>query len=284
MRIWKKEKVIKIIKKYARACVCQKKVVPLHPNLCAYMKKWIFSAYLIGIACMSIACTKQVEDRPLQAGTVVRDTLNGVPCCVYLPDQYAARTEVFPVLYLQHGMWGNEFDWTTQGRLVPIMDSLLRAGEIREMVVVMPDNCPSRPTSEEEKANASNGQWEANFGIFMKEAESKYRICTDPEQRAIAGLSMGGYHTMRVSYVLEGQFAYVGMFSPATFVHNAPKDAKVFWLGIGTEDFLWDSFQEYRRWLEKEHVEYTYYESTDGHVWPNWQEYLKRFLPKLFNN
>ena len=163
-----------------------------------------------------------------------------------------------------------------------IVASLLRAGAVREMVVIMPDNCPGRPTSEEEKANATTGEWEANFATFMAEAESEYRISAEPAQRAIAGLSMGGYHTMRVSYVLDGQFEYVAMFSPATFVHNAPTRPRVFWLAIGTEDFLWDSFQEYREWLEAEHIEYTYYESTGGHDWPNWQDYLGRFLPKLF--
>lgn len=217
-----------------------------------------------------------------ELGTTVRDTINGVPCVVYLPVHYAERTDVFPVLYLQHGMWGNENDWTEQGRLLPIMDSLLHVGQVKEMVVVMPDNCPSRPTSEEEKANATSGEWEGQFATFMAEAESRYRIASEPELRAIAGLSMGGYHTMQVSYVLAGQFAYVGMFSAATFVHHAPEQYRLFWIGIGKDDFLFDSLQDYRRWLEANHIEYTYYESEGGHTWPNWQDYITRFLPKLF--
>lgn len=219
-----------------------------------------------------------------QAGSVVRDTLNNVPCCVYLPYRYATRAdkEIFPVLYLQHGMWGDENDWTEKGRLVPIMDSLLRAGQVKEMVVIMPDNCPGRPTYEEEKSNATSGQWEADFAQFMRDAESRYSISTAPSQRAIAGLSMGGYHTMRVSSVLDGSFAYVGMFSAATFVHEAPSSPLVFWLGIGKDDFLYESFLDYRRWLDAQHVEYTYYESEGGHTWPNWQDYITRFLKKLF--
>ena len=248
------------------------------------MKKLLFSALLAaGLFAAGCSPKGQVQNAQVPGvGEVIRDTLNGVPCCVYLPEHYADRTEVYPVLYLQHGMWGNEFDWTLKGNLLGIMDSLLRAGAVREMVVIMPDNCPGRPTSEEEKANATTGEWEASFAKFMAEAESEYRISAEPAQRAIAGLSMGGYHTMRVSYVLDGQFEYVAMFSPATFVHNAPTRPRVFWLAIGTEDFLWESFQEYREWLEAEHIEYTYYESTGGHDWPNWQDYLGRFLPKLF--
>ena len=230
------------------------------------------------------ACTSQTDYR--QVGTIERDTLNGVPCVVYLPYQYAERVQadntVFPVLYLQHGMYGNENDWTEQGFLLRHMDSLLRADAVREMVVIMPDNCPSKPTWEEEKANATNGEWENNFALFMADAESRYNISREPSLRAIAGLSMGGYHTMQVSSVLDGRFAYVGMFSPATFVHHAPTSPDLFWIAIGKDDFLYESLQDYRHWLEANHIEYTYYESAGAHTWDNWQDYLCRFLPKLF--
>ena len=255
------------------------------------MKKLLAIAILaVGIAASSCS-TKMLNDDEStpSVGSVVRDTINEVPCCVYQPGAVRIqdsefRIQKFPVLYLQHGMWGNEDDWTQKGNLTGIMDSLLRAGYVREMVVIMPDNCPSRPTYEEEKENATNGQWEANFAAFMAEAESKYPISNEPKNRAIAGLSMGGYHTMRVASVLDGQFAYVGMFSAATFVYNAPTRPEVFWIGIGKEDFLYERFQEYRKWLDSEHVEYTYYESEGGHDWPNWQDYLGRFLPKLFKD
>lgn len=240
--------------------------------------------FVVAALCVSTlsACAKTAQPTP-RVGTVLRDTITGVPCCVYLPDNYAARAdESFPVLYLQHGMWGKEDDWTEKGNLLGIMDSLLQAGQAVEMVVIMPDNCPSRPTFEEEKANATDGHWENNFANFMAESESKYRISDQPSQRAIAGLSMGGYHTMQVSSVLDGQFAYVGMFSAATFVNNAPSEPALLWVAIGKDDFLYLSFQKYRRWLEQNHREYTYYESAGGHDWPNWQDYLGRFLPKCF--
>lgn len=248
------------------------------------MKKFFIFIITAGMSAVMISCAKQ-EASPLQAGTVVRDTLLGVPCCIYLPDNYEARVQkthkVFPVLYLQHGMYGIEDDWSVKGDLVRFMDSLLRCGAVKEMVVVMPDNCPGRPTPEEERANATNGEWENGFAAFMAEAESRYSISREPSQRAIAGLSMGGYHTMMVSHVLQGQFAYVAMFSPATFEHHAPVNADVFWLGIGRDDFLYDEVQKYRHWLEANHIEYTYYESKGGHTWENWQDYLCRFLPKL---
>lgn len=262
--------------------------VPLHDFYVIKMKKSFIFAVIIGIAGMLNACSTSVQkaQKEVTAGTVSPDTINGIPCRVYVPCDYCQRTdEIFPVLYLQHGMWGNEHDWTEKGRLVAIMDSLLRLGSVREMVVIMPDNCPSRPTAEEERSNAMSGFWEEQFPAFMAQSESRYRISSKPEMRAIAGLSMGGYHTMRVSSVLDGQFAYVGLFSPATIRNlSAPSTARVLWLAIGTEDFLYNDVQTYRHLLEQQHIEYTYFESTGGHEWPNWQEYLVRFLPKLFKD
>ena len=244
------------------------------------MKHKSFAFFVLSIVVALSSCSPKPSTP--QVGTVASDTILGVPCRVYVPYNYASRTDdIFPVLYLQHGMWGNETDWTEKGNLVGIMDSLLQLGKVQEMVVIMPDNCPGRPTTEEEKANATDGHWENNFAAFMAETEARYRVSNDPKKRAIAGLSMGGYHTMQVSSVLDGQFAYVGMFSAATFVHHAPSEPALLWLAIGTDDFLYDSFQDYRKWLEQTHREYTYYESTGGHDWPNWQDYLGRFLPKI---
>lgn len=277
------------------------------------MKKMLL--FVLPLLFAATACTHSV---PPQAGTIVRDTLSGVPCCIYLPQAYAERAqkqEIFPVLYLQHGMFGSEDDWTKQGRLVAIMDSLLRRGEVKEMVVVMPDNfLGSLPpterqalmaaadvtpdgepfdtsngaahwrklTYEQEKNCETSGYWETHFAAFMAEAEQRYRVSREPSQRAVAGLSMGGYHTMMVAHELDGQFAYVGMFSPATFVHYAPSEPALLWVGIGNEDFLYDMLQDYRHWLETNHREYTYYESAGGHDWPNWQDYIGRFLKLLF--
>ena len=259
--------------------------------------KNIFFVIAAGLVCagMVTGCSPKSEET-LRAGTVVRDTINGTPCCVYLPASYEKAADVYPVLYLQHGMYGNEDDWTTQGRLVEIMDSLLQAGKIQEMVVIMPDNCPHRPTSEEEKANAMNGKWEREFPTFMAESEAKYRISKEPKLRAIAGLSMGGFHSMHVSHHLHGQFKYVGLFSPAIRPVElndvyAPWEEEVraqiagdpvYWIAIGKEDFLYEQVSAYRCWLEENHVEYTYYESAGGHTWDNWQDYIVRFMKKLF--
>ena len=165
-----------------------------------------------------------------------------------------------------------------------------------------------------------SGYWEEHFQEFMQATEQRYSIRTDPAGRAIAGLSMGGFHTMHVSHYLHGQFAYVGLFSaviiprssgeevspeedsqfhtmgfdyqmnyPSPVYNNWMMDLRrdapappLYWIGMGRDDFLYAQMQDYRLWLDQNNFEYTYYESLGGHTWPNWQDYLCRFLKKLF--
>lgn len=308
------------------------------------------------IATVSMTLPSVASCAPL-AGSIVRDTLLGVPCRVYLPALYTDTTRsdstVYPVLYLQHGMFGSEDDWTMQGHLERWMNMLLMAQQVKEMVVIMPDNflgsipederkalmeSPNikptgevintdngsahwqKLTSEQEQAYEMSGFWEEHFREFMTQAEERYRISKDPSKRAIAGLSMGGFHTMHVAHHLHGQFAYVGLFSAVIIPHvgdvqvavevdspfhtsgfdyqneySSPvyttwmadmrrmaSAAPMYWIGMGRDDFLYAQMQDYRMWLDQNNFEYTYYESKGGHTWDNWEDYLCRFLKKLF--
>ena len=292
-----------------------------------------------------------------QVGTIERDTILGVPCRIYLPNKYAERVQtdhiVFPVLYLQHGMFGSEDDWTIQGNLYRWMNLLLTTGQVKEMVVVMPDNflgsipaderqelmeAPNvtpegeafdtfagaahwrKLTRDQEQTYEMSGYWEENFRAFMAEVERRYSVSRQPAERAIAGLSMGGFHTMHVSHYLRGKFEYIGLFSPViiprreellvatiedsqfhtmgfdleldygspaynnwmTDLRTMAATPPVYWIAIGRDDFLYAQLQDYRMWLDMNNFEYTYYESKGGHTWVNWQDYLCRFLKKLF--
>lgn len=292
-----------------------------------------------------------------QTGTIERDTLLGVPCRIYLPYHYAERVQenkaVFPVLFLQHGMFGSEDDWTEQGELMKWMGLLLMNQQVKEMVVIMPDNflgsippeerqaLMSRPnvtpegeafdtekgaahwrklTREQEQGYEMSGYWEEHFREFLAAADSAYSISRNPAKRAIAGLSMGGFHTMHVAHYVSGEFGYVGLFSPVIIprrdnaelpvdeespYHTTGFDMQldfgtpaynnwmnemkrmvpappIYWIGIGRDDFLYAQLQDYRHWLELHNFEYTYYESNGGHTWPNWQDYLCRFMKKIF--
>ena len=260
---------------------------------------------------------------------------------------------VFPVLYLFHGMYGSEDDWVEQGHLLRWMEMLLMARQVREMVVIMPDNflgsmpaeeraqLMSAPdvtpkgeaidtshgsahwrklTSDQERTYEMSGYWEEHFREFMDAAESRYSINTAPGQRAIAGLSMGGFHTMHVAHYLHGQFAFVGLFSPVIIprlddeelspevdsqyhtmgfdyqleypspaynnwmeeMRRMASQPPMYWMAIGRDDFLYAQLQDFRLWLDQNDFEYTYLESHGGHTWQNWENYLCRFLKKIF--
>ena len=93
--------------------ICEKKAVILCSYLNVLIMKKIF--FLLMMVSLIMSCKTPCSDGQPKVGTIEKDTILGVPCCVYLPDAYADRMQnqetLFPVLYLQHGMWGNENDW-----------------------------------------------------------------------------------------------------------------------------------------------------------------------------
>lgn len=148
---------------------------------------------------------------------------------VYLPPSYnAKKTAKFPVLYLLHGTGGDETSWLDMGRLAQIMDHLISEGNIVPMVVVMPNGIASldaapgaSPYMKGEAAHVNADSW---FGLteeaLPKEVipfiESNYRVKTTKQGRAIAGLSLGGMHTLCISANNPTLFNYIGLFSPQT--------------------------------------------------------------------
>ena len=122
--------------------------------------------------------------------------------------------------------------------------------------------------------------------------ESKYRVLTDRNHRAIAGLSMGSAQSQMITLHNLEQFAYLGAFSAS--VNHAEwekadaealnKKLKVLWLGCGTEDFAYPGMQKLHALLETKKVKHVWNASGAGHSWPNWQIYLSKFAPLLFRD
>jgi len=304
------------------------------------MKK-IFASLIFLLFVVGLQAAKPV-------GTLHRDTILGVPCRVYLPSSYqehvAKGTGFYPCLYLQHGMFGCEDDWANH-RLIPIMDSLLKEEVVVEMVIIMPDNFlgsippaerqklmeqpaltpDGKPfdtsvghwpklTRDQERAYEMSGYWEEHFDEFIDAVEKKYHVSPRCKNRAVAGLSMGGFHSFHLNHYWAGVFDYVGLFSPVILpqtyqgLYDKEVDGFVqqldyaspayrnwmdemrgqaslppaFWIGMGREDFLYGQLQQLRHWLDSNNYEYTYFESPGGHTWTNWQEYLQRFLKVCF--
>jgi len=227
---------------------------------------------------------------------------------VYTPFGYENTTERFPVLYLLHGMGGDEEAWPTLGRAAQILDNLMAQGKIKPMIVVMPNGHVGNAAALGEgqygtafRADAGSGKMEESFADVIRFVESNYRTVGEKRARAIAGLSMGGSHSLFTAAHLNDHFDYIGLFS-AAFRMNGKADSPVFahfdenlvrqrdngyklyWIAMGKEDFLYQTGEEYRKKLDGIGMEYTYRESEGGHTWSNWRLYLSEFLPLLFQS
>jgi enterochelin esterase-like enzyme len=132
--------------------------------------------------------------------------------------------------------------------------------------------------------------------------EKNYRALTGKDNRAIAGLSMGGAHTQTITNNNPGMFSYIGVYSMG-IMNMGPQNPdaakleqeritkltalknsgfKLYWIGCGKDDFVYKGVVTLRETLDKVGLKYTYRESTGGHTWANWRIYLSEFAPLLF--
>ena len=229
---------------------------------------------------------------------------------IYTPPGYENSKEKYPVLYLLHGAGGDEEAWMTLGRASQILDNLIAMGKAKPMIVVMPngnviqDAAPGEGRDGFYKPNfmvdkTMDGTYEANFMDIIKFVENNYRVNADKANRAVAGLSMGGFHSFHISRYYPNTFDYVGLFSAAlmpredatgkvyndidgTLEKQMENGYKLYWIGIGKTDFLYDANKEFRQKLDGMGMKYTYTETEGGHIWRNWRVYLSDFAPLLF--
>ena len=226
---------------------------------------------------------------------------------IYTPADYEGSKRRYPVLYLLHGMGGDEEAWIATGRVAEIMDNLIASGKAEPMIVVMTNGCTKHvaaPGFSHEgmwtpyMSGSMDGSFEAMFPSIVEWVDSNYRTIRKAQSRAIAGLSMGGFHSMQISKEYPEMFDYVGLFSAAifrgkegvaTYENLEPKlerqfsgSMKLYWIAIGSEDFLYDENVKYRELLDEKGYKYEYRESGDGHIWRNWRIYIAEFVQKLF--
>jgi enterochelin esterase-like enzyme len=128
--------------------------------------------------------------------------------------------------------------------------------------------------------------------------EKSYRISGKPDQRAIAGLSMGGGQALQIGLHHLDQFHSIGAFSAALRTQNVEeqykdvlsdatgtnKKLKVFYIACGKADSLFEPAQSFHETLEKFQIRHTFAPSEEGHVWRNWRNYLADFTPQLFRD
>lgn len=236
---------------------------------------------------------------------------------VYTPPGYN-KTRSYPVLYLLHGMGGDENAWSELGRAAQIMDNFIATGKAKPMIVVMPNgnpNCEAAPgawsagmytPSPMAIKDPPKATMEESFMDIVNYIDTHYSTIRRREGRAICGLSMGGGHTFSISRMYPTAFNYYGLFSAAVRVgkeysrESFYKEAvaspeftnemnrlftskpKLYWIGIGNEDFLYKINTELRRYLDEKGYKYEYFENDGGHLWRNWRIYLSMFAQRLF--
>jgi len=220
---------------------------------------------------------------------------------VYTPPGYEKNGQTkYPVLYLLHGSGDTDAEWYYLGRAGIILDNLLAAGKSRPMLIVMTDGHPV-------KDPAARPQNTARFSEdLLTEVipliERTYRVNTSRDQRALAGLSMGGMQTLTVGLANLDKFSYLGVFSAGAGgrerdasaferTHAAvlakPEDTnkklRLFWIACGKTDFLLPSVEALLESLNKHNIRHTWRPTEGGHTWTNWRFYLAEFLPLLFS-
>lgn len=253
---------------------------------------------------------------PVPHGTVSRIWYDspalGLERCmtVYTPAGYETSGKRYPVLYLLHGMGGDEEAWISLGRTAQILDNLIAQGKAKPMIVVMPNGNASQEAAPGESSRGMvpptmqlpktmEGSYEQAFPEIVKFIDKNYRTIKSKSGRAIAGLSMGGFHSLHISKQYPDMFNYIGLFSAAIMPNkevSSPiyenmggklkvqfdKNPALYWIAIGKTDFLYKANEEYRKLLDEKGYKYTYYESDEGHIWKNWRIYLTEFVPMLF--
>lgn len=234
---------------------------------------------------------------------------------VYTPPGYSADKK-YPVLYLLHGIGGNDREWT-QGpnscHADKVIDNLLAEGKVQPMIMVFPNGNASITASADgeyagEGAGARRGGggrggmgggfdgWGMPFeNDLLKDIipliESKFSVQADREHRALAGLSMGGGQTLNIGMAHPDLFAYVGGFSsapntkpPGELVANpdALKTLKVMWLGCGNRDGLIRISQGVHAMLKEKGVPHVWHVDGHAHDTTEWDNNLYLFSQHLF--
>lgn len=222
---------------------------------------------------------------------------------VYTPPGYEKGNTKYPIFYLLHGGGDDDSGWNTVGRAGFILDNLIAAGKAKPMIVVMPNgSMPMPATAGMPDMNMMNRMRDLFANELLKDVmpnvEKNYRVLANRENRAIAGLSMGGFQTLDVTLTRPELFDYVGVFSSGFFGSSADeadtkyakalndpsfnKSKKLFWVGIGKDDFVMDSNKKTLALLDKHNIKYQYKETAGGHTWINWRQYLNEYVPMLF--
>ena len=277
------------------------------------------SKVLLFLLIVCISCcprAKQVIEPSQVIVTSYPSSIGEAGVAVYLPEGYTRSEQDYPVLYLLHGSGDDEAGWLTKGRAKAILDSLITNNLCQQMIVVMPNGYLEQTGKyyTPESRLWMESTFEENFSQLIAWTEAHFRTINDKQHRAIAGLSMGGFHTMHTAALLNQSFDYVGIFSALYVPHTKQPHSEriiemsalalsdkpayqqteellaqqfanppqLYWIACGVDDFLYQDNVVYRQYLDEKQYPYEYHESAGGHSWENWMDYLKIFAQRIF--
>jgi enterochelin esterase-like enzyme len=220
---------------------------------------------------------------------------------VYTPPNYdPKRGRRYPVLYLLHGFSDLANAWTEIGKANFILDNLIAEGKAKPMLVVMPLGYGDMKFVLGGSAGWDDDAFvDRNVTLFgeallteiLPQVESEYRVSKDRNDRAIAGLSMGGLESLTIGLTRPGQFGWIGGFSSAMGHHDEERFATVnakttnlrlLWIACGTEEELISPNRKFIAWLKSRDVPVTAVETPGMHTWMVWRDNLAHLAPLLF--
>jgi len=214
---------------------------------------------------------------------------------VYTPPGYSTDTR-YPVLYLLHGIGGDETEWVRFANPAALFDNLIADGKAVPMIVVMP-NGRAQPN---DRAEGNVMASAPAFAVFEKDLlndlipaiEAKYSVDPRRESRAIAGLSMGGGQSFNFGLGNLDTFAWIGPFSAAPNtkptqelipdVETAKSKLKLLWISCGNKDGLIRFSQNVHQFLKKNGIDHVWHVDSHGHDPEHWSSSLYWFSQSVF--
>jgi enterochelin esterase-like enzyme len=214
---------------------------------------------------------------------------------VYTPPGYSAGQK-YPVLYLLHGIGGDENEWRRGGHPEIILDNLIADKKAVPMIIVMPNGRAQpddRPGTNAMATAPAFGKFDQDLlGSLIPFIQSKYSVKADREDRALAGLSMGGGQSLNFGLANLDTFAWVGGFSsapntkPATELvpdpEKATKQLKLLYISCGNKDGLIRISQNVHAYLKEKNVPHIWHVDEHAHDFQHWKKALYQFSQLIF--
>jgi len=216
---------------------------------------------------------------------------------IYTPPGYEKGSQRFPVLYLFHGSNDTAAGWTMAGSANFVLDNLLADKKIVPMIVVMPFGHATPFGAPPAPGGVSNDVLFEDYVLkdVIPAVEAKYRVAAGRQNRAIAGLSMGGGQSLRIGLGHLDMFSAIASFSGAipgdleTRFAGVLKDAgttnhklKTLWFGCGRQDSLFARSKSLSELLTRYQIKHTFRETEGVHNYTVWRKYLAEYTPLLF--